>query len=72
MLRVTPEDPAGSAYGMSLLLTPWFWVGLAAVVAAFTLGWFAGHSRPAPTASARLGARPETKHDHAEFVDDLR
>jgi len=57
---------------MNLLTAPWFWVGLAAAAAAFTLAWFAGHPKPAPTASARLGTRPETKHDHSEFVDDLR
>ncbi|HEX7899450.1 MAG TPA: hypothetical protein VF950_16910 [Planctomycetota bacterium] len=55
---------------MNILTAPWFWVGLAVVVAAFTLAWVAGHAKPPPTASARLGARPETKHDHGEFVDD--
>jgi hypothetical protein len=57
---------------MSLLTAPWFWVGMSIAIAAIGLAWLSSHPKPGPITSSPLGARPETKHDHGEFVDDLR
>lgn len=54
---------------MSLLLTPWFWVGAAALLAAVAGAWFASHPSPEPLVSGRP---QDTKHDHSEYVDDYR
>ena len=55
---------------MSILLSPWFWVGLSIVAAAIAGAWFASHSTPPPALSGRVGGRPETHHDHSEYADD--
>ena len=57
---------------MQMLTAPWFWVGLSIVAAAIALAWLSSHPKPEPITTASPGARPETKHDHGEFVDDLR
>jgi hypothetical protein len=54
----------------SVLLTPWFWVGLSLVAAAGVGAWLAGHSRSTPAKSGRVGGRPETRHERAEYLDD--
>ena len=72
MLRVTREGPADSALQMQMLTAPWFWVGLSIAIAAIALAWLSSHPKPEPITSSQPGARRETKHDHGEFVDDLR
>ena len=55
---------------MSLLTTPWFWVGLSIAAAAIAVAWLSSHSASPPDRTVGAPGRPETRHDHAEFKDD--
>lgn len=57
---------------MSILLTPWFWVGFSILVCVIAMAWSGNRSAPSPRGPVGPGGRrpPDTKHEHGEYVDD--
>lgn len=55
-----------------MLLTPWFWVGMAILACVIVMAWTTNRSAPSPRGPiGPSGTRPpDTKHEHGEYVDD--
>ena len=57
---------------MSVLLTPWFWVGMAILACVIAMAWSTNRSAPTPRGRLDEGGRrpPDTKHEHGEYADE--